>query len=276
MRPSDVLSRRAFLGRTAALSATILGGAFPVDAAGQARAETHHNDSAWQIGCFTRPWDKFDYRAALDAIAEAGMKYVGLMTANTKSHLVISVGDTLEEALRAGEEVKKRGLIIPSVYGGEINLQKRESAVADLRHLIDLCAAAGAKTVLMGGIGKPEHYDIYFGAIADCCDYAAEKKLGLTIKPHGGLNATGPQLRKAIEKVNHKNFTVWYDAGNVLYYSDGKLNPVDDAAAVDGLVTGWCIKDYRPPKDVHVTPGAVASISGRVRKAKGGRFAARC
>ncbi len=110
--------------------------------------------------------------------------------------------------------------------------------------------------MLMGGIGKPEHYDIYFGAIADCCDYAAEKKLGLTIKPHGGLNATGPQLRKAIEKVNHKNFTVWYDAGNVLYYSDGKLNPVDDAAAVDGLVTGWCIKDYRPPKDVYVTPGA--------------------
>ena len=111
---------------------------------------------------------------------------------------------------------------------------------------------------------------MYYGAIADCCDYAAEKKLGLTIKPHGGLNATGPQLRKAVEKVHHKNFTVWYDAGNILYYSDGKLNPVDDAAAVDGLVTGWCIKDYRHPKQVDVTPGEgqvdFRAVFGRLKK----------
>ena len=53
-----------------------------------------------------------------------------------------------------------------------------------------------------------------------------------------------------------KNFTVWYDAGNVLFYSDGKVDPVDDVAAVDGLVTGWCVKDYRHPKQVDLTPGA--------------------
>ena len=31
----------------------------------------------YRIGCYTRPWDKYDYRVALDAIAEAGFKYVG-------------------------------------------------------------------------------------------------------------------------------------------------------------------------------------------------------
>ena len=46
---------------------------------------------AWQLGCYTRPWAKHDYRIAMDAIAEAGFKYVGLMTTNTKSGLVIGV-----------------------------------------------------------------------------------------------------------------------------------------------------------------------------------------
>ena len=34
-----------------------------------------------------------------------------------------------------------------------------------------------------------------------------------------------------------------------------KINPVEDAAAVDGLVTGWCVKDYRYPRQVDLTPG---------------------
>ena len=256
MKSKHLFSRRGFLGRTAALGATALAGFSPIDSAGQASAETCPADRPWQIGCYTRPWAKFDYRTAMDAIVEAGMQYVGLMTANTKSRLVIAVGDKLDEAVRVGEEAKKRRLEILSVYGGGIKTHSRKSAGADLRHLIDLCAAAGASTVLMGGITDEAQYDTYYDAIADCCDYATEKKLGLTIKPHGGLNATGPQLRKAVERVGHKNFTIWYDAGNVLYYSDGKVNPIDDAATIDGLVTGWCIKDYRYPKQVNVTPGA--------------------
>jgi hypothetical protein len=35
---------------------------------------------AYRIGCYTRPWAQYEYRVALDAIAEAGYKYVGLMT----------------------------------------------------------------------------------------------------------------------------------------------------------------------------------------------------
>ena len=55
--------------------------------------------------------------------------------------------------------------------------------------------------------------------------------------------------------MNQANFRLWYDAGNIFYYSQGKLNPVDDAASVDGLVAGMSVKDYRPPKNVDVTPG---------------------
>ena len=66
---------------------------------------------------------------------------------------------------------------------------------------------------------------------------------------------TGPQCRKTIEMVGHKNFRIWHDPGNIFYYSDGKLGPVDDAATVDGLVSGMSVKDFQPPKEVFVTPG---------------------
>jgi sugar phosphate isomerase/epimerase len=210
----------------------------------------------WQIGCYTRPWAKHDYRVALDAIAEAGFKYAGLMTTNSKTRLVISVSTTLEEAEQVGQEVKKRGLKIPSVYGGGIPVQKSlKEGIEGLRKLIDNCKACGAANLMMGGIGNEKHYQAYYKAIAECCDYAAEKGIGISVKPHGGLNATGPQCRKTIEMVDHQNFRIWYDAGNILFYSDGKLDPVDDAATVDGLVVGMCIKDYKHPRNVAVTPG---------------------
>jgi len=228
----------------------------------------------WQIGCYTRPWAKYEYRVALDAIAEAGYKYVGLMTAKTKNNLVISVETTLEEAEQVGQEVRKRGLKVPSVYGGEIPVNVSLNAgIAGLKKLIDNCAACGVGNLLMGGIGNEKLYDVYYKAIAECCDYAAEKNMGISVKPHGGLNATGPQCRKTIEMVNNKNFRIWYDPGNIYYYSEGKLDPVTDAASVDGLVVGMCIKDYKQPKIVDLTPGTgMVDFPAVMKRLKQGGF----
>ena len=77
----------------------------------------------------------------------------------------------------------------------------------------------------------------------------------IALKPHGPLNATGLACRKAIERVGHPNFRLWYDPGNIFAYSNGSLDPVEDAATVNGLVTGMCIKDYDPTAGVNVTPG---------------------
>ncbi|MBA7680468.1 hypothetical protein ES703_88784 [subsurface metagenome] len=107
----------------------------------------------------------------------------------------------------------------------------------------------------MGGIGSEKLYEVYYKAISECCNYAAEKGIGISIKPHGGLNAAGPQCRKTVEMVGHRNFRIWYDPGNIFYYSNGELDPVIDAATVDGLVVGMSVKDYRHPKNVLVTPG---------------------
>ncbi len=251
MKTHDGLTRRELLDGGLRIAAAGL--TAPQAIASLARAGS---PDQWQIGCYTRPWSKYDYRVAFDAIAEAGFKYVGLMTTKSESRLVISVSTSLDEADQIGREARKRGLEIPSVYGGGIPVDKSlEAGIAGLRKLIDNCAACKAGNLLMGGTGNEQLYARYYKAIAECCDYAEERGVGISIKPHGGLNATGPQCRKTIEMVNHRNFRIWYDPGNIFYYSDARLDPVDDAETVDGLVVGMCVKDYKHPKNVAVTPG---------------------
>jgi sugar phosphate isomerase/epimerase len=261
-------TRRRFLQNSLALgaAASLAASAVPAmsDDAGR---------GAYRVGIYTRPWDKHDYRVALDAIAEAGFKHAGLMTTTMPwGRLVISADNTVEQAAEVGNEVRQRGLEIPSVYGGGIPVAKSlEDGIAGMRRLIDNCVAAGAKSLLMGGIGQDKLYELYYKAIAACCDYAAERKLPITVKPHGGLNATGPQCRKCVEFVGHDNFSLWYDPGNIFFYSNGELDPADDAVTVDALVkVGMCIKDFdlierdgKVTRDVALTPG-----TGRVDFAK--------
>ena len=252
MKSSNRISRREFLGESVGLVTAGVAASFVCASHSLAKK----SDGPWQIGCYTRPWGEHDYRVALDAIAEAGFKYVGLMSTKSETGLVISVSTTAEEAERVGEEIKKRGLAVPSVYGGGIPVEKSlEEGITGLKKLIDSCAVCGAKNLLMGGTGEEKLYGPYYKAIAECSDYAGEKSVGISVKPHGGLNATGPQCRKIIEMVGHENFRIWYDPGNIFYYSNGELNPVDDAGTVDGLVVGMSVKDYRHPKEVMVTPG---------------------
>ncbi len=260
-------SRRSFLVRSAAAAA--VGAVVPQSLAGRALGAGGHG---YQIGIYTRPWAQYDYRVALDGMAEAGFKYAGLMTGKgkDKSGLVLSTETSQEDAQAMREEAKKRGLTLVSVYGGNFSLKSAEEAVTGLRKLIDNVAAAGSSSLLMGGVGNPKQEELYYKTIAACCDYAAEKGMNITVKPHGGSNATGPQCRKWIESVGNKNFGMMYDPGNIFYYSEGKVDPVDDAATVDGIVRGMCVKDYQHPKRVDVTPGTgqvnFPAVLARLRK----------
>ena len=251
------ITRREFIRGTAALS---LSSAAVVSGAADAAAEPR-----WQIGCYTRPFDQHDYLTALDAIAEAGYRYCGIMTAKGKSWVIVTVDTTPEEAARIGSAVKQRGLRVLSIYGGDFPVAKSvEAGVAGLKRLIDNCRACGASNLMLGGIANEKLYQPYFKVVAECCEYAASQGVGLSVKPHGGQNATGAQCRKAIELVAHGTFRLWYDPGNIFYYSDGKLDPVDDCTAVDGLVVGMSVKDFKPPKEVMVTPGTGKVDFGKV------------
>lgn len=248
---SNVISRRDVLSSLAAAgAAAALGMVHPAQGADISAAD------AYRIGCFTRPWADQPYVVAFDAIAEAGYKHVGFMTTRLPGNYIITYNTSPEDAAKAGEEAKKRGLSVPAAWGGGLPVRNSvEQGVTALKKLVDNASIARVGTLIMGGTTRQSEYDAYYKAIEECCDYAAEKKVALVIKPHGGLNSTGEQCKKTVEKVGQKNFRFWYDPGNIFYYSNGKLDPVEDAPSAAGVVTGMCVKDFKPPKNVDVTPG---------------------
>ena len=78
-------SRRAFLSGWVALGAVT---SFPSSA---------QTTGGYLIGCYTRPWDAWELDRALDGVAEAGYRWVGLMTAKGKSWVIITPDTTLFE-----------------------------------------------------------------------------------------------------------------------------------------------------------------------------------
>ncbi|MCX8107877.1 MAG: sugar phosphate isomerase/epimerase [Verrucomicrobiae bacterium] len=171
---------------------------------------------SYKIGCYTRPWDQYDYRTALDGIAEAGFAYAGIMTAKGPSWLIIHTGTPEEEVISVKNEARQRGLKIISLYAGEFNVQRSvDEGIQGLRRLIDYCALCECPNLMLAGTPETRLVQDYCRVVRECCEYAAAKNVQLAIKPHGGPNATGPQCRKIIERVGHPRFRLWYDPGNL-------------------------------------------------------------
>ncbi len=225
----------------------------------------------WKIGIYTRPWNQFDYKKALDSIAKAGFKYAGLMS--HKGGRVLGPDTTIEEAAAIFEEARSRGLQIASISGYAFDRKASlDDNIAALKRLVDNSEVCKCPNLMMNGVSDTA-IEADYKTIAAACDYAQSKGVELTLKPHGGTNATGAQCRKHIESVGHKNFNLWYDPGNIYYYSDGAIDPVKDCADVDGLLTGMCVKDFRMPKDVNVTPGTgMVDFPGLFERLRQGGF----
>lgn len=252
--PSTSMNRRQFLQSSPAIGT--LAAAGMSSAIRPLQADEPAKTEGWQLGCFTRPFADFPYAETLDAIAAAGYAAVGLMSARLASGNVALSAATDAQVAEIREEAGKRGLAISvTYYGGPSANESPEGRVAALRRLIDNCGSARCGTILLGGTPKEEFFDAYYGAVKSVCDYAAERKVALVLKPHGGLNATGAQIRDIVRAVDHPAFRVWYDPGNIFYYSEGKSDPLDDVASVAGLVIGMCVKDFKLPREVALNPG---------------------
>ncbi|MEA1952600.1 MAG: hypothetical protein U9N87_14565, partial [Planctomycetota bacterium] len=164
------LTRRDFLNGTVAGAAALYAAKTKTATA----ADAGQSKNGWQIGCWTRPWAKYDYRVAMDAVAEAGFKYISFTGAKTKTRRVIALATPIEEAIKAGDEAKKRGLAVSYVYGGGLPLDEGPEC---LRKMIDRCAAARGRYVVISRIGSEKRIDHNCKVIAGCCDYAAEKNV---------------------------------------------------------------------------------------------------
>jgi sugar phosphate isomerase/epimerase len=253
------INRRNFIGKVMA-------------ATGSLALISAKKSSPWILGAYPRPWAKHDYRVAFDGIAEAGFNYAGLMS--DKSGAIITIKTTPDRAALITEEAKSRGLGIASLHGGNFDARRSvDEGIKGLMSLIDSSAICKCPDLLLLGAEAPELVENYYKVIAECCDYAAAKGVIMSVKPHGPLNNTGAECRPLIESIGHKNFKLWYDPGNIYYYSDGRIDPVNDAGEVDGLVCGMSIKDFLMPKNVDVTPGTgMVNFEGVMDRLRKGGF----
>lgn len=233
-------NRREFLrdGALVAAGAAVAARSLPLSA-GAAPAVS------WPIGCFNRPWTRWSFDDTLKSIKAAGYATVGLLT-RTKQDPFIGADATPEYLERLKQAIAGSGLKANMGALRSRHDVPHEEAVAGLRKQVDNAAFLGLKYLLTFGVDAPEQFDAYFKAMSDTAAYAQEKRIQLVMKPHGGASGAAEEIIAGIKKVGHRNFKIWYDAGNIIYYT-GK-DPVEELKPIVKYVTGFCAKDCAEPK----------------------------
>ena len=240
---------------------------------------------SWPIGCFNRPWmQKFGshsqpistpqtanwgFDVALKGIKEAGFQTVGLLTPMPGEPFLAA--DASGEYLASlKKRISESGLTVTmgSVRGNF------SAPVADViqqvRRQIDHAASLNVEWMLTFGVDKDTDYATYCKAMADGADYGQERKVKLVLKPHGGSSGASAEIIRCLNDVGRPNFKIWYDAGNIIYYT-GK-DPVEEVKPIAQYVTGFCAKDCAAPNsDVMIQFGTgkvdFAGVYGELKKA---------
>ncbi len=231
---TPALSRRDFFALTAG---GIAAAALPLSARAATPAATR---ASWPIGCFNRPWTKWSYDETLDAIKAAGYTHTGLLTP-TKTDVFTSAEATPEYLAALKQKIAARSLACNMTALRVKTQLDLPEAIADTRKQIENGKTVGVEFALTFGEDKPERYEKYFKIMADAAAFAQERGIKLVMKPHGGGSGASDEILHALKAVGHPNFKIWYDAGNIIYYT-GK-DPVEEFKPIAAHVTGFCAKD---------------------------------
>lgn len=236
-----------------------------------AASETGFGRVNWPIGCFNRPWTKWPYDQVLKEIRAAGYKTTGLLSRTRDERFIgAEASPDYVEGLR--KRIQASGLTANMAALNSRHNIPLEDAIRDLRLQVDNAHRLSIKTVLSFGVDKPEEYEHYFKVMNDAARYAESKQISLVMKPHGGISGSSSEILRVIKEVNHRNFAIWYDAGNIIYYT-GK-DPVAEVDPIVKHITGFCAKDCAEPKgDVMIQFGeGKVDFAGVFRRLKAGGF----
>jgi sugar phosphate isomerase/epimerase len=201
--------------------------------------------TSWPIGCFNRAWTNWSYDVALDSIAAAGYTLTGLLSSH-RGEVFTASSATPDYLDRLKRRIAQRGL---AVNVTAIHFRPEDALdpnISDLRKQIENAARLELKFMLTFGVDKPAHYENFYRLMADASAQAEKHGLQIVMKPHGGASGASEEMLRCLQKIGHPNFKIWYDAGNIVYYT-GK-DPVEELEPLTRYVTGFCAKDCPGPK----------------------------
>ena len=246
--------RRTFITTSAAaLAAMAL--PFPSRGADQSASKP------WPIGCHSRPFGRFllSHDELLDAIKAAGYMSADMLsiappaargaapaggaTAPQAQRGATAITPDMVAALK--EKLTARGMV-STVCSLSIRTDvPLADAVTAVRQQITNAHELGQKFALYLGLEKEAQYIQATKVLADAAAFGKERGVQIAIKQHHGLNNTSGELVGWVRQVNHPNFGVFHDAGNVIYYT-GK-DPVAQLEIVGPYVVGVVAKDCLGP-----------------------------
>ena len=194
----------------------------------------------WSIGCFNRPWTSWTYKQAIHGIKDAGFGLTGILGEHIKEPFTSS-GATQPDLELLRDRIKKSGLDVNVAWLRTNHDMPLTDVIMDARKQVDHASFLGVKFLLTMGVDQVDMYEHVYQVMADVAAYAADPGIRIVIKPHGGCSATATEMLHTVEQVSHANFRIWYDAGNIVHYTDA--DPVVDVARVADLVVGFSVKD---------------------------------
>ncbi len=241
-----ILSRRTFVKAGAAAAASAAMNLMDASAAGV----------SWPIGCFNRPWmQKFGHQpqpvstpqpanwgldAALKGMREAGYSVAGLLTSMPGEPFIAA--DAGEDYLADLKKQVAAAGLTATMGAVRINFAlSLPETIGQVRRQIEHARFLNLEWLLTFGADREQDYGKFYQTMADAADYAQERKIKLVLKPHGGGSGASEEILRCLKEVNRPNFKIWYDAGNIIYYT-GK-DPVEELKPIVGHVTGFCAKD---------------------------------
>ncbi len=204
-----------------------------------------------ELVCYTLPYRSVEFERALQGIRRAGYESVGFGLPHADGGYPTE--PSVEEADRIGRILEKYELRPQGLYGAKTQAD-------DLDHLlgwIDFAHALGAPMLVWVGVGGYSRFpnellpkDVYeprhrafVERMRRVGDYAADKGVIVTLKPHTGNTGTGPVLKQTLKEIDSPAFRACLDPGNVSYYEG--IPGAEDAEAVLDETAALIMKDHQ-------------------------------
>jgi sugar phosphate isomerase/epimerase len=220
--------------------------------------KTPRMPTRFQIACMTLPYSQFPLDRALTGLRGAGYRHVAWGTSHRqdgKSIPVLAqdapVGAARDLATRCRDLGLEPVMMFSTIY------PEAKNGFEVLRQRLLQAGAAKVPQVLTFGHTKGGNAKVWVERFGRLAPIARDNGVLLVVKQHGGETGTGEACARITREVKHDHIKVNYDAGNVMDYLAGKVNPLKDLEACRDEVRSFCIKDHRffPPPHQDCGPG---------------------